>query len=145
GMLVAARAVQGIGGAFLAPATLALLTTTFEEGKERNRALGIWGATGSSGMVVGSLLGGVLTEAVGWAATFYANIPLVIGVALLGLRAIPADVPTERRQGFDVLGGLTGTGGALLLVFGLVQGPESGWVSPTTVISLVTAVALIIA
>ena len=145
GVLVAARAVQGIGGAFLAPATLSLLTTTFEEGKERNRALGVWGGTGSSGMVVGSLLGGVLTQAFGWAAIFYVNVPLAVGVALLGLRVIPADPPSERRQGFDLPGGITVTVGALLLVFGLVQGPESGWASPTTLISFVAAVALIVA
>ncbi|GAB2715109.1 MFS transporter [Streptomyces bullii] len=145
GVLVAARAVQGIGGAFLAPATLSLLTTTFEEGSERNRALGVWGATGSSGMVVGSLLGGVLTQAFGWAAVFYVNVPLAVGVGLLGLRAIPADQPVERRQGFDLPGGITITGGALLLVFGLVQGPESGWTAPVILLSFVAAVALIAA
>ncbi|SDL14277.1 MFS transporter [Streptomyces indicus] len=145
GVLVGARGLQGIGGAFLAPATLSLLTTTFAEGKERNRALGVWGATGSSGMVVGSLLGGVLTQAFGWAATFYVNVPLAAGVALLALRAIPADPPTARRQGFDLPGGITVTAGALLLVFGLVQGPESGWTAPSTVISFIAAVALIAA
>ncbi|MFF8903805.1 MFS transporter [Streptomyces olivaceoviridis] len=143
-VLVAARAVQGIGGAFLAPATLSLLTSNFEEGPERNRALGVWGATGSSGMVVGSLLGGVLTQAFGWAAVFFVNVPLALGVALLGLQAIPADQPTERRQGFDLPGGITVTGGALLLVFGLVQGPEIGWAAPVTLVSFVAAAALIV-
>ncbi|WP_353940589.1 MFS transporter [Streptomyces sp. HUAS MG91] len=145
GPLVAARAVQGIGGALLAPATLSLLTTTFEEGRERNRALGIWGATGSSGMVVGSLLGGVLTQAFGWEAVFYVNVPLALGVGLLGARVLPADAPTERRQGFDLPGGLSVTLGALLLVFGLVQGPEAGWAAPVTLISFVAAAALIVA
>ncbi|MET8768023.1 MFS transporter [Streptomyces sp. NPDC004658] len=143
-VLVAARAVQGIGGAFLAPATLSLLTGNFEEGPARNRALGVWGATGSSGMVVGSLLGGVLTQAFGWAAVFFVNVPLALGVALLGLRAIPADQRTERRQGFDLPGGITVTGGALLLVFGLVQGPEAGWAAPVTLVSFVAAAALIV-
>ncbi|MET9011989.1 MFS transporter [Streptomyces olivaceoviridis] len=143
-VLVAARAVQGVGGAFLAPATLSLLTSNFEEGPERNRALGVWGATGSSGMVVGSLLGGVLTQAFGWAAVFFVNVPLALGVALLGLRAIPSDRPTERRQGFDLPGGITVTGGALLLVFGLVQGPEIGWAAPVTLVSFVAAAALIV-
>lgn len=142
-VLVAARAVQGIGGAFLAPATLSLLTRNFAEGPERNRALGVWGATGSSGMVVGSLLGGVLTQAFGWAAVFFVNVPLALGVALLGLRAIPADRPTERRQGFDLPGGITVTGGALLLVFGLVRGPEAGWAAPVTLVGFVAAAALI--
>ncbi|WP_217246054.1 MFS transporter [Streptomyces sp. AC602_WCS936] len=145
GVLVGARAVQGIGGALLAPATLSLLTTTFEEGRERNRALGIWGATGSSGMVVGSLLGGVLTQAFGWEATFYVNVPLAVGVGLLGLRVLPVDPAVERRQGFDLPGGISVTAGALLLVFGLVQGPEAGWTDPVTLISFVAAAALIVA
>ncbi|WP_419992835.1 MFS transporter [Streptomyces boninensis] len=145
GLLVAARAVQGIGGACLAPATLSLLTGTFEEGRERNRALGVWGATGSSGMVLGSLLGGVLTEIWGWAAVFYVNVPLTAGVALLALRVIPADGVIERRQGFDLAGAVTVTGGALLLVFGLVQGPESGWGAPSTVVSFIVAALLIAA
>lgn len=145
GLLVAARVVQGIGGALLSPAILSLITTTFEEGKERNRAFGIWGATGSSGMVIGSLLGGVLTQAFGWAATFFVNVPLVIGVVLLGLRAIPVDRPAEHSKGFDLPGTITVTGGVLLLVFGLVQGPESGWSSPTIMISFAASVALIVA
>ncbi|MYT75220.1 MULTISPECIES: MFS transporter [unclassified Streptomyces] len=145
GPLVAARAVQGIGGALLAPATLSLLTTTFAEGRERNRALGIWGATGSSGMVVGSLLGGVLTQAFGWEAVFYVNVPLALGVGLLGARVLPADATAERRQGFDLPGGVSVTLGALLLVFGLVQGPDAGWAAPVTLISFVAAAALIVA
>lgn len=145
GLLVGARAVQGLGGAFLGPALLSLLTTTFEEGHERNRALGIWGAAGSSGMVLGSLLGGVLTQAFGWSAVFYVNVPVAAFVALLGLRVIPADPPAERRQGFDLPGGFTVTGGAVLLVFGLVQGPASGWGSPSVLISFAAAIALIAA
>ncbi|WP_328916075.1 MULTISPECIES: MFS transporter [unclassified Streptomyces] len=143
GLLVAARAVQGLGGAILAPATLSLITTMFAEGRERNRALSVWGAAGSSGMVLGSLLGGVLTQAFGWAAIFFVNVPLAVGVGLLALRMVPADQPTERRRGFDLPGAVTVTGGALLLVFGLVQGPDSGWTSAETLLAFAAAVVLI--
>jgi EmrB/QacA subfamily drug resistance transporter len=145
GLLVAARALQGIGGAFLAPAILSLITTKFDEGQERNRAFGIWGASGSSGMVLGSLLGGVLTEAWGWEAVFFVNVPLAVGVGLLGLRAIAADGSTEHSKGFDLPGAITVTGGVLLLVFGLVQGPESGWASATTLLSFAGSLVLLIA
>ncbi len=143
GTLVAARAVQGLGGAFLAPATLSLVTTTFEEGKERNRALGVWGAAGSSGMVLGSLLGGVLTDAFGWASVFYVNVPLALGILALGLRVIPADPPRRQGRSFDVPGSITITAGATLLVFTLVEGPEWGWLTPGTLVAAGTAAVLI--
>ncbi|MEV4352651.1 MFS transporter [Actinoplanes sp. NPDC049596] len=139
-LLVLARAVQGCGGAVLAPATLSLITTAFAEGKERNRALGVWGATGSSGMVLGSLLGGVLTQAFGWEAVFYVNVPLAVGVGLLALYAVPADHGTERRGGLDFPGGFTVTAGALLLVFGLVNGPKAGWTDPLSLAAFAGAV-----
>jgi EmrB/QacA subfamily drug resistance transporter len=145
GLLVAARAIQGLGGAFLAPATLSLVTTTFAEGGERNRALGVWGSAGSSGMVLGSLLGGVLTQSLGWSAVFFVNVPLAVAIAVLGLRVIPADPPRDRSRSFDLPGSLTATLGATLLVFALVEGPEFGWLAPATLISLVVAVLLIAA
>ena len=76
-MLLVARAVQGLGGALVFPATLALINTTFAEGPERNRALAVWGGAGAAGLVVGVLLGGVLTQALGWEAVFFVNVPLV--------------------------------------------------------------------
>jgi MFS family permease len=144
-MLVAARAVQGLGGAALGPATLSLITTMFAEGAERNRALGIWGATGSSGMVAGALLGGVLTQVLGWRAVFFVNVPLAVAVALLALQAVPADTAAARGTGLDLPGGITATAGALLLVFGLVNGPQAGWAAPLTVVSFIAAGALIAA
>jgi MFS family permease len=100
GVLVVARAVQGLGGAVLGPATLSLITTMFAEGAERNRALGVWGAAGSSGMVLGSLLGGVLTQAFGWEAVFFVNVPLAAFVALLALRVVaPAGVSNLSKPG----------------------------------------------
>lgn len=143
GLLVAARAVQGLGGAFLAPATLSLVTTTFAEGRERNRALGIWGASGSSGMVLGSLLGGVLTQTFGWSAVFFVNVPLAVGIAALALTAIPADPPPAAARSFDLPGSVTATGGVSLLVFALVEGPALGWAAPVTPIAFAAAAVLI--
>ncbi|MEV4412779.1 MFS transporter [Catellatospora sp. NPDC049609] len=131
-LLVVARAVQGIGGAVLGPATLSLITTLFREGPERNKAIGVWGAAGSSGMVVGSLLGGVLTEVFGWEAVFFVNVPLALIVGLIALRVVPADVPGPRTGGLDFPGAVTVTAGALLLVFGLVNGPKAGWTDSVT-------------
>jgi MFS family permease len=121
-VLIAARAVQGVGGAFLFPATLSLVTTTFVEGAERNRALSVWAASGASGMILGSLLGGVLTEAFGWAAVFYVNVPLAGGALLLAFRLIAPDVVRPVRRGFDLPGALTGTVGVTGVVLALVQG-----------------------
>lgn len=143
GVLVAARAGQGLGGAALGPATLSLITTMFAEGPQRNRALGVWGAAGSSGLVAGALLGGVLTQAIGWRAVFFVNVPLAAIAALLGLQVIPADARTARRGGLDIPGGVTATAGALLLVLGLVNGPQAGWANPATVVSFAAAAVLI--
>jgi MFS family permease len=125
-VLIAARAAQGIGGAFLFPATLSLVTTTFPEGRERNRALSVWAASGAGGMILGSLLGGILTEVFGWASVFFVNVPLAGGALLLAFRLIAPD-PARRRGRFDLPGALTGTLGATGVVFALVQG--HGWES----------------
>ena len=132
-VLIAARAGQGIGGAFLFPATLSLVTTTFPEGRERNRALSVWAASGAGGMILGSLLGGVLTQLFGWAAVFFVNVPLACCALLLAFRLIALDPARSTTRGFDLPGALTGTIGATLVVFALVQGPESGWTAPGVV------------
>lgn len=132
--LVAARAVQGLGGALLFPATLTLISTGFAEGRERNRAFAVWGTAGGSGMILGSLLGGVLTQAFGWPAVFYVNVPLAAAAALLALPLItPAAVARARGRRFDLAGALTVTAGTTLVVFALVQGPESGWSAPPVI------------
>ncbi|MEV5571609.1 MFS transporter [Spirillospora sp. NPDC052269] len=143
GLLVAARAVQGLGGALLLPATLSLITTTFEEGPARGRALAIWGGAGGVGLALGSLLGGVLTSGLGWESVFFVNVPLALGAAVAAFVLIPVDRRTVGRGGFDLPGALTSTLGSTLLVFALVQGPEAGWASAGTVGSLVVAAALI--
>lgn len=125
-----ARAVQGLGGALVFPGTLALINTTFAEGRDRNRALGVWGGSGAAGLVIGVLLGGVLTRFLGWEAVFFVNIPLA-GAALIGTFVlIDADQARDTGRRFDVPGALTVTGGITVLVFALVQGPDVGWASP---------------
>lgn len=130
GVLVAARAVQGIGGAFLFPATLTLIGTTFAAGKERNRAFGVWATAGGSGMILGSLLGGVLTDVFGWTAVFFVNVPLAAVALALAGPLLGADTPPAGRRTFDVAGAVTATAGATLLLLTIVQGPESGWTNP---------------
>ncbi|MER5476810.1 MFS transporter [Streptomyces sp. NPDC002734] len=143
GLLVAARAVQGLGGALLLPATLSLIGTSFTEGAERNRALAIWGGAGAVGLALGSLLGGVLTNYLGWESVFYVNVPLALGAAAAALAIIPKDAPRERGRTFDLTGALTATIGFTALVFGVVQGPEAGWTSAETITALLGGVLFI--
>ncbi|AYG82526.1 Multidrug resistance protein Stp [Streptomyces hundungensis] len=140
-LLIAARAVQGLGGAFLAPATLSLVTTLFAEGAERNRALAIWGGAGGSGMVLGSILGGLLTETFGWSSVFYVNV-LLAGAATVAALFLLPKTSSSRNGSFDLPGALSATVAATLLVFALVQGPASGWGSPLIVTSLLVSAAL---
>jgi EmrB/QacA subfamily drug resistance transporter len=129
-VLLVARAVQGLGGALVFPATLALVNTTFAEGRERNRAVAIWGGAGAAGLVIGVLLGGVLTQAFGWEAVFFVNVPLASIALLLAFALIPADGKRKPGRRFDLPGALTATAGVTLLVFAFVQGPNLGWGSP---------------
>ncbi|HYH90201.1 MAG TPA: MFS transporter [Solirubrobacteraceae bacterium] len=132
-LLLVARAVQGLGGALVFPATLSLVNTTFAEGRERNRAVAVWGGAGAAGLVIGVLLGGVLTQALGWEAVFFVNVPLAGLAILLAFALIPADGARERDRRFDLPGALTATAGITLLVFALVEGPTLGWGSPAIV------------
>ncbi|WP_379068581.1 MFS transporter [Mesorhizobium sp. UC22_110] len=144
-IIIAARAVQGIGGAFLFPATLSLVNRLFEEGPERNRALAVWGGAGASGLTIGSLAGGFLTAAFGWPSVFYVNV-LLAGVAIIAaFFVIPRDPRQHERRSFDFAGAFTVTAGATLLVFALVQGPEYGWLSLSILWSAGLAVLLLIA
>jgi EmrB/QacA subfamily drug resistance transporter len=144
-MIIAARAVQGIGAAFLFPATLSLINRLFAEGPERNRALAVWGGAGASGLTLGSLAGGLLTSAFGWPSVFYVNV-LLAGVAIIAAFAIiPRDRKRHEHRSFDLPGALTVTAGATLLVFTLVQGPEYGWGSTAIIVSAALAVFFLIA
>src|SRR5262245_11053572 len=134
--LLGARALQGLGGALVFPATLSLVNTTFVVGRERNRALAVWGGAGAAGLVVGVLLGGVLTRALGWEAAFFVNVPLAGLAAVLAFPLIAADQGREAGRSFDVPGALTVTLGVTLFVFALVQGPSLGWDSPAVLASV---------
>jgi EmrB/QacA subfamily drug resistance transporter len=134
-VLLAARALQGLGGALVFPATLSLVNTTFAEGRERNRALAVWGGAGAAGLVVGVLLGGVLTQALGWEAVFFVNVPLAGLAVLLAFALIPADGEPERGRSFDLPGALSATLGVTLLLFALVRGPGLGWGSAAVLAS----------
>lgn len=144
-VIILARAVQGIGGALLLPSTLSLVNTLYAEGPARNRALAVWGGAGASGLTVGALLGGVLTQAFGWPAVFFVNVPLAGLVAIAALVVIPPSGRRDRGRTFDLPGAVTVTAGATLLVFALVQGPEVGWGAPEILGSLGLAVVLLAA
>jgi MFS family permease len=129
-VLLAARAVQGLGGALVFPATLSLVNTTFPEGEERNRALAVWAGAGAAGLVLGVLLGGALTQGLGWEAVFFVNVPLA-GLALVSaFWVIAPDQDRDPERRFDLPGALTATLGITLIVFALVNAPDLGWASP---------------
>jgi len=142
GMLLAARAFQGLGGALVFPTTLALITTTFAEGRMRNRALGIWGGAGAAGLVIGVVLGGLLTRLFGWEAVFLVNVALAGPALLLAFVLIPPDGAREKGRKFDLLGALSVTFGITLIVFALVQGPRLGWLSPGILVSAAAGLLL---
>ncbi len=144
-IIIGARAVQGIGGAFLFPATLSLVNRLFEEGPERNRALAVWGGAGASGLTIGSLAGGFLTAAFGWPSVFYVNVLLAGAAIVAAFFVIPRDPGQQERRSFDLAGALAVTAGATLLVFALVQGPDYGCLSPSILWSAGLAVLLLLA
>jgi EmrB/QacA subfamily drug resistance transporter len=144
GSLIAFRALQGLGAAMLSPAALSILTTTFAEGRERNRALGIWGAASGSGGAAGVLLGGALTSGLGWSWIFFVNVPvgaLVIALTPSLLRESRAEL--ESRH-FDFSGAASITGGVMLLVYGMTRAAQHGWATGETVGLLGGAAALIV-
>jgi EmrB/QacA subfamily drug resistance transporter len=147
GMLITSRAAQGLAAAFLFPATLSLIATTFPEGRERNRALGTWGSAGASGSALGVVLGGLVTSGLGWRWTFFVNVPFAVGAALLARRLLPRDRhrtdPGQGSRDFDLPGAVIATSGALLLVYTLVEGGVRGWTSTTTIVAFVAALALL--
>jgi EmrB/QacA subfamily drug resistance transporter len=145
GFLIAARAVQGIGAAVMLPAALSIVMNMFEEGAERNKALGIWGAIAASGATVGLVAGGLLTRYAGWQYIFYLNVPIAVAALLLTPRIVPESrLQTTARRRFDALGALTGTGGLVLLVYAISQAPRYGWGGTRTVAVLAAAAALLV-
>jgi EmrB/QacA subfamily drug resistance transporter len=145
GMLIGARAVQGLGAAILSPAALSIITTTFEEGSERNKALGIWGAMGGSGAAVGVLLGGILTKALGWEWIFFVNVPVGAAVLLTTRSIVKESRAGSATRHFDALGAVLITSALSLLVFALTQANRVGWGSAQTIGILIASAALHIA
>src|SRR3954471_18521673 len=140
--LISARAVQGLGAALLSPAALSLVTVLFEEGADRNRAMGVWGAVAGSGGAAGVLLGGMLTEWAGWEWVLFVNVPIGIAAAVLAPRLLP-ESRVEGHRHFDVAGAVTVTAGLSLLVYSLVNANSAGWASAETLLLIGGAVALI--
>jgi EmrB/QacA subfamily drug resistance transporter len=141
-LLVAARALQGLAAAFVAPSGLALVATSFQDPKERAKALGIWGGIGGIGLTVGVLLSGLLTSFFSWRWVFFINVPLTL-VAFFGvLRVVKADKPIARGK-FDFLGAVSITGGLVLLLFAMLQGERQGMV-PSVTFSLIASVVLLV-
>ncbi len=142
GVLIAARALQGLGAAIISPAALSIVTTTFEEGPERNKALGIWGAMGGSGAAVGVLAGGILTKYLGWEWIFFVNVP-VGAIAFALTPGLVRESRSDRESSPDVAGAVTVTGGIALLVYAVSNAPNVGWGSGQTIGFLIGAAALL--
>src|SRR5204862_4049980 len=143
--LITFRSLQGLGAALLSPAALSILTTTFREGRERNLALGVWGAASGSGGAAGVLLGGALTSAFSWSWIFFINVPvglLVMGLSPFTLRESRADL---RHRHFDVAGAASITGGLMLLVYALTRAAQDGWATAETFGLLAASAALVAA
>ena len=127
GQLIAARAAQGLGAAIISPAALSLVTTLFTDGSERNKALGAWGAVAGSGGAVGTLLGGVLTDGLGWEWVLWVNVPVALVVLALTPRLVAESRSTGEHRTFDVAGAVTVTSALSILVYALVDAADAGW------------------
>ena len=145
-ILIGARLVQGTGAALMAPAALSELTTGFRVGKDRNTALGAWGAVSGMAAAAGVFLGGAISQGPGWRWVFFVNPPVCVAVAAGALALLAKDRGTRTgRSAFDAPGAVLLTGGALLLVYGLVQAPGAGWGSAQTIASLTGSAVLVAA
>jgi EmrB/QacA subfamily drug resistance transporter len=143
--LIGSRAVQGVGAAIMLPAALSIVMNMFEEGAERNKALGIWGGLGAAGATVGLITGGLLTRYAGWEYIFFLNVPIGATALLLAPRIVPdSRLATERRR-FDAAGAIASTGGLVLLVDAIAQAPQYGWGATRTLGLLAASAALLAA
>jgi EmrB/QacA subfamily drug resistance transporter len=145
GMLIGFRALQGFGAALISPAALSIISTTFAEGRERARALGVWAAIAIGGASVGLVLGGALTQAFSWRWIFFVNVPVGIVTFLAALRLVPESKDEHAHRGYDIAGAVTVTGGLMVLVYGLVNSATHGWSSTATIVSFVASAALLTA
>lgn len=144
-MLIAGRALQGLGGALVSPAALSIVIHTFAEGSERTKALGVWSAIAAGGGAVGLLLGGVLTDLLTWEWTFFVNVPVGIAAFVLSLRLVPDSRAEHRPDSVDLAGAVSVTAGLVVLVYGIVEAEQAGWGSGQTLALLAIAVALLAA
>jgi len=142
-VLIAGRALQGLGGALVSPAALSIVTTTFDEGAERTKALGVWSAIAAGGGAVGLVVGGFLTETLSWRWVFFINLPIGVAAALLAFRYVPNSRASERPSTYDTAGAVTVTGGLLVLVYALVKAQSYGWGSAKTLGLFAVAVGLL--
>ena len=144
GMLIAFRGLQGLGGALVSPAALSIITTTFPEGPERTKALGVWSAIAAGGGAVGLLLGGILTETLSWEWIFFVNVPIGAATAILSARLI-SESKAERAGSFDVIGAVLVTAGLIVLVYAIVKAEAFGWGSSRTLLLAALGLALLAA
>jgi EmrB/QacA subfamily drug resistance transporter len=144
-MLIVGRAVQGFGGALISPAALSIITTTFEEGARRTKALGVWSAIAASGAAFGLLIGGALTQAISWRWAFFVNVPVGAITIALAWRMVP-NSRVEGDRGVDVLGAVLVTGGLMSIVYALAKAasPQEGWTSPTVLLFGAIGLALLV-
>lgn len=143
-LLICARAVQGVGAAMLFPATLATLNARFDEGPARLRALAVWSTASVTGLSLGALLGGLLTQWLGWRAVFLVNVPISGGCALMALRYLPTDGHPASARNIDFGGGVAATGAGVLLVLSIIEAPDIGWLSLPVAVAVLAATALIV-
>jgi EmrB/QacA subfamily drug resistance transporter len=144
GMLIGARALQGLGAAFISPAALAIISTTFKEGADRAKALGVWAAIAIGGSAVGLVLGGALTQTLSWPWIFFINVPVGVAVFALSFRLVPESKDEAAHRSFDVAGAVTVTGGLMSLVYAIVEAQQKGWGSLQTIGTFVVSAALLI-
>src|ERR671930_965167 len=143
GQLIAARAVQGLGAAILSPAALSIVTTTFRDGAERNKALGVWGAVAGSGGAAGVLLGGVLTDGLGWEWVLWVNVPIGLAAAAVAPTLIGEGRSQGERRHFDAAGAVSVTAGLSVLAYAFLDASSAGWGSAKIVGLLALSVVLI--
>src|SRR5207248_10831979 len=137
--------LQGIGAAIISPAALSIVSTSFAEGADRNKALGIWGALGGTGAAAGVLFGGILTKYLGWQWIFYVNVPVGALVLALTRPIVPESRLETAQRRFDAAGAIAVTGGLALLVYAISKAPDVGWGTARTILLLVAAAAVLAA
>jgi EmrB/QacA subfamily drug resistance transporter len=143
GMLIGSRALQGLGAAFISPAALAIVSTTFKEGSDRAKALGVWAAIAIGGSAVGLVLGGALTQTLSWPWIFFINVPVGVVALVLAIRLVPESKDENAHRSFDVAGAVTVTGGLMALVYAIVQAEQKGWTSTQTVGTFAASILLL--